>query len=61
MFYFNEFGFLKNFTFSEAIDPLTGKVVSRHWFSWPGAFISKVMLLSKRMNMDQFPKDNDEM
>jgi hypothetical protein len=30
--------------FSEAIDEHTGKVVSRHWFSWPGAFISTLLL-----------------
>lgn len=30
--------------FSEAVDENTGKVASRHWFSWPGAFISTVLL-----------------
>lgn len=31
--------------FSEAVDENTGVVASRHWFSWPGAFISYVLLL----------------
>ncbi|MBV9230261.1 MAG: glycoside hydrolase family 125 protein [Chloroflexi bacterium] len=30
--------------FSEAIHEETGRVTSRHWFSWPGAFISTVLL-----------------
>ncbi|AJY74793.1 glycoside hydrolase family 125 protein [Paenibacillus beijingensis] len=32
--------------FSEAIDEHTGAIESRHWFSWPGAFISSVLLQS---------------
>jgi meiotically up-regulated gene 157 (Mug157) protein len=31
--------------FSEAINEETGQVESRHWFSWPGAFLSTVLLL----------------
>jgi len=35
--------------FSEAINEETGRVESRHWFSWPGAFLSTVLLrLGKR-------------
>ena len=30
--------------FSEAINEETGQVESRHWFSWPGAFLSAVLL-----------------
>lgn len=30
--------------YSEAIDEETGRVESRHWFSWPGAFISTILL-----------------
>jgi len=30
--------------FSEAIHEETGQVESRHWFSWPGAFLSAVLL-----------------
>jgi hypothetical protein len=30
--------------FSEAINEETGQVESRHWFSWPGAFLSTVLL-----------------
>jgi len=30
--------------FSEAINEQTGQVESRHWFSWPGAFLSAVLL-----------------
>lgn len=30
--------------FSEAINEATGQVESRHWFSWPGAFLSTVLL-----------------
>jgi len=30
--------------FSEAINEETGRVESRHWFSWPGAFLSAVLL-----------------
>lgn len=33
--------------FSEAIDEDTGRVTSRHWFSWPGAFVSTVLLVAK--------------
>ncbi|HET7628227.1 MAG TPA: glycoside hydrolase family 125 protein [Bacillales bacterium] len=31
--------------FPEAVDEQTGAVASRHWFSWPGAFISSVLLM----------------
>jgi uncharacterized protein len=34
--------------FSEAVNEKTGEVESRHWFSWPGAFISYVQLLLKK-------------
>lgn len=27
-------------TFCEAVDPLTGRCTSKHWFSWPGAMIA---------------------
>jgi meiotically up-regulated gene 157 (Mug157) protein len=30
--------------FSEAVNENTGVVESRHWFSWPGAFISTVLI-----------------
>ena len=30
--------------FSEAINEETGQVESRHWFSWPGAFLATVLL-----------------
>jgi uncharacterized protein len=30
--------------FSEAIHEETGRIASRHWFSWPGAFVSTVLL-----------------
>ena len=30
--------------FSEAINEATGQVESRHWFSWPGASLSTVLL-----------------
>ena len=30
--------------FSETIHEETGLLTSRHWFSWPGAFISTVLL-----------------
>jgi uncharacterized protein len=30
--------------FSEAVNETNGEVASRHWFSWPGAFISSVLL-----------------
>jgi uncharacterized protein len=30
--------------FSESINEATGQVESRHWFSWPGAFLSTVLL-----------------
>jgi len=30
--------------FSEAIDEHTGSIASRHWFSWPGSFLSHVLL-----------------
>lgn len=36
--------------FSEAIDRHSGKVTSKHWFSWPGAFISST-LLSQRAHL----------
>ncbi|TFE23573.1 glycoside hydrolase family 125 protein [Cohnella luojiensis] len=32
--------------FSEAIHEETGKVQSRHWFSWPGAFIATVFCIT---------------
>ncbi|MGB8955168.1 MAG: glycoside hydrolase family 125 protein, partial [Tumebacillaceae bacterium] len=32
--------------FSEAVHEESGKVESRHWFSWPGAFISTVLMLA---------------
>ncbi|MFS0864603.1 glycoside hydrolase family 125 protein [Fredinandcohnia sp. 179-A 10B2 NHS] len=31
--------------FSEAVFEETGEVASRHWFSWPGAFISYVFIM----------------
>jgi hypothetical protein len=34
--------------FSEAVHQETGRVESRHWFSWPGAFISTVLLETAR-------------
>ncbi|WP_172371742.1 glycoside hydrolase family 125 protein [Sporosarcina jiandibaonis] len=34
--------------FSEAISEQTGKVTSRYWFSWPGSFISSVLLQLKK-------------
>jgi hypothetical protein len=33
--------------FSEAVDEHTGKVMSRHWFSWPGAVLSYEMLKTR--------------
>lgn len=30
--------------FSESIDAKTGQVATRHWFSWPGAFVSTILL-----------------
>ncbi|OCA87874.1 hypothetical protein A8F94_08530 [Bacillus sp. FJAT-27225] len=33
--------------FSEAVYEESGEIASRHWFSWPGAFISSVILLKK--------------
>jgi hypothetical protein len=33
--------------FSEAVDEEDGTVTSRYWFSWPGAFISYVLLQKK--------------
>jgi uncharacterized protein len=30
--------------FSEAVNETNGEVASRHWFSWPGAFIASVLL-----------------
>jgi hypothetical protein len=30
--------------FSEAINENTGQIESRHWFSWPGAFLSTILL-----------------
>jgi meiotically up-regulated gene 157 (Mug157) protein len=32
--------------FSEAINEETGHVESRHWFSWPGAFLATILLHS---------------
>ncbi len=37
--------------FSEAINEETGQVASRHWFSWPGAFLSTVLLGSENHSM----------
>ena len=34
--------------FSEAIHEESGRVESRHWFSWPGAFLSTVLLTEKQ-------------
>ncbi|HEU5139358.1 MAG TPA: glycoside hydrolase family 125 protein [Bacillales bacterium] len=34
--------------FSEAIDRTSGDVESRHWFSWPGAFISTVLFYLRK-------------
>ncbi|OZJ02049.1 hypothetical protein BZG36_05378 [Bifiguratus adelaidae] len=33
--------------YAEAVDQDTGVVTSKHWFSWPGAMVSKVLLESK--------------
>lgn len=33
--------------FSEAINEETGQVESRHWFSWPGAFLATILLALK--------------
>ena len=30
--------------FAEANDPLTGKVTSKHWFSWPGSLIGSTFI-----------------
>ena len=30
--------------FSEAVDRYTGEVTSKHWFCWPGSFVSMVLL-----------------
>lgn len=35
--------------FSEAVHENTGEVASRHWFSWPGAFISTILLSFRDM------------
>jgi uncharacterized protein YbcV (DUF1398 family) len=37
--------------FSEAINEETGQVESRHWFSWPGAFLSTILLGRERRSM----------
>ncbi|HEX7064980.1 MAG TPA: glycoside hydrolase family 125 protein [Bacillales bacterium] len=34
--------------FSEAIDRTSGDVESRHWFSWPGSFISTVLFYLRK-------------
>ena len=37
--------------FSEAINEETGQVESRHWFSWPGAFLSIILLDRKNRHL----------
>ncbi|SFL75812.1 hypothetical protein SAMN03159341_109171 [Paenibacillus sp. 1_12] len=37
--------------FSEAVDEETGTVESRHWFSWPGAFIAQVLIMAQGNGM----------
>ncbi|MCY9670826.1 glycoside hydrolase family 125 protein [Paenibacillus alginolyticus] len=37
--------------YSEAVHEQSGEVASRHWFSWPGAFISQALLLNKQSNI----------
>lgn len=39
--------------FSEAINEETGQVKSRHWFSWPGAFLSTILLDLKCKSIPQ--------
>jgi GH15 family glucan-1,4-alpha-glucosidase len=34
--------------YSEAMHEMSGEVQSRHWFSWPGAFISFVLLFIRK-------------
>lgn len=36
--------------FSEAVNETNGEVASRHWFSWPGAFIASVLLKMEYRN-----------
>ncbi|NOU99801.1 glycoside hydrolase family 125 protein [Paenibacillus planticolens] len=39
--------------FSEAVHEMSGEVASRHWFSWPGAFISQALLLNKQSGIQE--------